>query len=90
MSGSNAEEDVQDFHQWLNHFVEPMNNTVRPIIDAFNCYHPANYQTRPFMSDLHNPHRPKSAEKLIPNVQIANQTLHFFDWVAITEFFHES
>ena len=92
-TGATPEEDVRDFGVWINHFVSSGPNGARlntKVMDYYNCYHPANYQTRAFISGDWNPHGPMGEDQLIPNVELANQTAFYFDFLAITEFFHES
>ena len=36
------------------------------------------------------PHSPVDDSEMIPDVRSANQTAFYFDWMAVTEFFHES
>jgi len=89
-SGRDAEGDVRDFTAWLNHFVDDAGLRSGTVDDYYNCYHPANYQSRAFVTDAELPHTARNEGELIPNVTLAKQTYLYNDWVAITDFFHES
>mmetsp|Transcript_9762 Transcript_9762/g.17322 ORF Transcript_9762/g.17322 Transcript_9762/m.17322 type:complete len:376 (-) Transcript_9762:131-1258(-) len=93
-SGTDIEGDLKDFTEWIGHFVDEKNHTIyegRISNDgSYRCYHPANYQSRALTVQAGNPHMPDSAADIFPDTTIARQTYDFMDWVAITEFYHES
>ena len=49
-----------------------------------------NYQARPFVSKRKGPHRPDNDALMVPDIGVVQETINSFDWVAVTEFFHES
>lgn len=88
-SGNNTEEDDEfDFNLWLDHFV-PMGPEK---IDMYRCYHPANYQSRALTSKSKDPHGvdQSNLNRFEPNATTALRTYWEMDFVAITEFTHES
>jgi hypothetical protein len=100
-SGSSIADDEHDFQIWLNHFVNTIYSYSGRSFDLslsetndFNCYHPANYQSRALTSTNKVPHHIdfKLDGKPIfePNVTDAIQTYWDHDWVAISEFYSES
>ena len=58
--------------------------------DYFNCYHPANYQSRALTSKSVDPHGLEANDPFEPNVTLAVNTLWSFDFIALVDFFHES
>lgn len=95
-SGHTPQSDLNDFNLWLEHFV-PVGHEK---IDAYKCYHPANFQSRFLTAKVKkNPSRISawtSAKGEVkdfpfkPNASLAVDTLRGLDFVALTEFFHES
>ena len=94
-SGQDADGDLRDFITWMDHFVDDQSPTGAQLkrgtsSDSYNCYHPANYQSRPLVTDQKNPHKPTGDDELVPSAALSNQTYYYYDWVAVTEFYHES
>ena len=86
-SGNKYEDDEIDFDSWLGHFVSMGNETK----NDFNCYHPANMQTRALTSNIRWPFRNGRGELgLSPNMTLAMNTFKDLDFVALVEFVHES
>lgn len=96
-TGINATSDEVDFNSWLDHFVESDGIFHE---DYYNCYHPANFQARYMGTDLSDKknralyHGVKrimnKAHKFEPNIALAIDNTKNHDFVAITDFFHES
>lgn len=97
-TGINATNDEVDFNSWLGHFVESDGTFHEP---DYNCYHPANFQARFMGTDLsemgdsndiyhHVNSITDKAHKFEPNVALAIDNTKNHDFVAITDFFHES
>jgi hypothetical protein len=80
-SGDKYEDDKVDFDSWLAHFT--VNNT-----HYYNCYHPANFQSRALTSDRRDVHSGRRG--LNPNMTLAMNTYKDLDFVALVEFVHES
>jgi hypothetical protein len=80
-SGDKYEDDEVDFDSWLAHFI--VNNT-----HYYNCYHPANFQSRALTSDRRDIHSGRGG--LNPNMTLAMNTYKDLDFVALVEFVHES
>lgn len=84
-SGNTSQSDEIDFDMWLDRFVP-----VGPEGgDYYNCYHPANFQSRALASRAHGP-RGVEEDPVKPDVNLATETYWNFDFVALVEFFHES
>lgn len=91
-----GENDVADFDQWLNHFLDKQQQQHPAGVDRYNCYHPANYQSQ-FLSTDFNAHqshgRTGNNVPLVafdPNWTTVEETYWSFDWVAVVDFNHES
>mmetsp|Transcript_5482 Transcript_5482/g.15941 ORF Transcript_5482/g.15941 Transcript_5482/m.15941 type:complete len:393 (-) Transcript_5482:127-1305(-) len=82
-SGATPESDDVDFNSWLDHFV-PLGED-----GFFNCYHPANYQSRALTTLHSNPHG-VIAMIFEPSLDEAISTYRSQNFVLITEFYHES
>lgn len=83
---------LMDFQAWLDHFVTTTGTdmTIRQERDAYDCYHPANYQSRSLSSiSSENPHTVVD-DIYEPNPATVNHTYWAMDWVSLTSFFHES
>ena len=80
-SGDNYKDDEVDFDSWLAHFT--VNNT-----HYYNCYHPANFQTRALTSD--RSYIGSGRGGINPNMTLAMDTYNNLDFVALVEFVHES
>ena len=83
-SGAESEDDEADFDTWLDHFVSMGNETN----NHYNCYHPANFQTRALTSSNHWVH--SGIGGFNPNMTLAKKTYEDLDFVALVEFVHES
>ena len=83
-SGDKFEDDEVDFDSWLSHFASMGNETN----NHFNCYHPANFQTRALTSPLANVHDGRGGFN--PNITLAMDIYKDLDFVALVEFVHES
>ena len=83
-SGEEYNDDEADFDSWLGHFV-PMNNETN---NHYNCYHPANFQTRALTTTLEDVHDVTGG--INPNITLAINTYNDLDFVALVEFVHES
>ena len=80
-SGSKYEDDEVDFDSWLAHF----------LVDSthyYNCYHPANFQTRALSSKRRYVGSGVGGSN--PNITLAMNTYNDLDFVALVEFVHES
>ncbi len=84
MSGEEREDDEADFDSWLFHFVSMGNETA----NYYNCYHPANFQTRSLTSKQKYVHGGRGG--FDPNLTLAMNTYNNLDFVALVEFVHES
>ena len=84
MSGEEREDDEADFDSWLFHFVSMGNETT----NYYNCYHPANFQTRALTSKQKYVHGGRGG--FDPNITLAMNTYNNLDFVALVEFVHES
>lgn len=88
-SGKSEEDDMYDFDKWLDHFA---NNGT----DNYGCYHPANYQSRALTAKLKGGLDPHGVAKIpvgqrkYPSFSRAISIYSDYDWVGLTEFFHES
>ncbi len=80
-SGDKYEDDEVDFDSWLAHFA--VNNT-----HYYNCYHPANFQTRALTSQRRYVGSGRGG--FDPNMTLAMITYNSLDYVALVEFVHES
>jgi hypothetical protein len=80
-SGDKYEDDEVDFDSWINHFT--VNST-----HYYNCYHPANFQSRALTSD--NSYIGSGTGGFNPNMTLAMNTYKDLDFVALVEFVHES
>ena len=80
-SGDKYEDDEVDFDSWLAHFAD--NNT-----HYYNCYHPANFQTRALTSQRRYVGSGRGGFN--PNMTLAMKTYNNLDFVALVEFVHES
>jgi len=100
-TGEEPENDIADFEQWLNHFhFWTGNDGWNQGRDDYDCYHPANLQSRYFSmqvgetyeekarSDTH--HIPHEWQPFEPYRKVTFDTYWEEDWVAIKEFYHES
>lgn len=74
----------------MDHFLTPNNEPSRRIMRYFGCYHPANYQSRALTTNYREPHGVFEAENMEPDLDLVLKQYWSFDWVALTEFFHES
>lgn len=83
-SGEESEDDEADFDSWLDHFVSMGNKTH----NHYNCYHPANFQTRSLTSNNRKVH--SGIGGFNPNMTLAMNTYKGLDFVALVEFVHES
>ncbi len=83
-SGDKYEDDEVDFDSWLAHFDSMGNETT----NHYNCYHPANFQTRALTSALDDVHDGRGGFN--PNMTLAMNTYNNLDFVALVEFVHES
>ena len=83
-SGDKYEDDEVDFDSWLAHFDSMGNETT----NHYNCYHPANFQTRALTSPLDDVHDGRGG--FDPNMALAMNTYNNLDFVALVEFVHES
>jgi hypothetical protein len=83
-SGDKYEDDEADFDSWLAHFDSMGNKTA----NHYNCYHPANFQTRALTSPLDDVHDGRGG--FDPNMTLAMDTYNNLDFVALVEFVHES
>jgi len=83
--GNDTKSDEIDFDLWLDHFL-PMGLNKR---DMYECYHPANYQSRALTSRSKKPHG-IGMDKFEPNITDALRTYSELDFVGITEFIPES
>lgn len=103
-SGSDEQHDEKDFNAWLDHFLirtSLNDHTLETLsfpttdIDDYNCYHPANFQSRALTSIITKPHHVEFAQGnhepiFEPNVSLALETYWNHDWVGLADFFHES
>jgi hypothetical protein len=80
-SGDKYEDNEVDFDSWINHFT--VNST-----HYYNCYHPANFQSRALTSD--NSYVGSGRGGFNPNITLAMNTYKDLDFVALVEFVHES
>ena len=80
-TGDTYEDDEADFDTWLTHFL--VNNT-----HYYNCYHPANFQTRALTSKRR--YVGSGIGGFHPNLTLAVDTYNRLDFVALVEFVHES
>jgi len=85
-SGITEYDDEVDFEAWLDHFL-PMGPKRR---DRYNCFHPANYQSRALTSHQRSPHGVETNDPFEPDVVSASQTYWEMDFVGLVEFTHES
>ena len=83
-SGDEYKDDEVDFNLWLGNFVSMGNATD----NHYNCYHPANFQTRALTSPLDDVHDGRGGFN--PNMTLAMNTYKNLDFVALVEFVHES
>lgn len=97
--GFPRDEDVMtNFHHLLDHFINSTtksNNITN--LDSFGCYHPVNLQSRFLTTNSYRPFIPTMNMNYFrdhwvpdPNYTEVEHNLHAFDWVGLTEFFHES
>ena len=90
-SGDKYKDDEVDFDSWLGHFDSTSmgnNNNENETNNHYNCYHPANFQTRALTSPLKNVHDGRGGFN--PNMTLAMDTYNNLDFVALVEFVHES
>ena len=93
------DEDVMtNFHRWLDHFINitTKSNNITSL-DSFGCYHPVNLQSRFLTTNSVRPFIPTMDMNYFrdywmpyPNYTEVEHNLHAFDWVGLTDFFHES
>mmetsp|Transcript_5328 Transcript_5328/g.8805 ORF Transcript_5328/g.8805 Transcript_5328/m.8805 type:complete len:458 (-) Transcript_5328:90-1463(-) len=83
-SGAESEDDEADFDTWLDHFVSMGDETN----NHYNCYHPANFQTRVLTSSNH--WVKSGIGGFNANMTLAKKTYEDLDFVALVEFVHES
>lgn len=81
-SGDKYKDDEVDFDAWLAHF--SVNNNTH----YYNCYHPANFQTRALTSQRRYVGSGRGG--FDPNITLAMSTYNTLDFVALVEFVHES
>ena len=94
------DEDVMtNFHHWLEHFINITTTKSNNItnLDSFGCYHPVNLQSRFLTTNSVRPFIPTMNMDYFrdnwmpyPNYTEVEHNLHAFDWVGLTDFFHES
>jgi len=94
------DEDVMtNFHHWLDHFINITTTKSNNItnLDSFGCYHPVNLQSRFLTTNSARPFIPTMNMNYFrdnwvpyPNYTEVEHNLHDFDWVGLTDFFHES
>ena len=78
---------LRDFSSWLDHFVTT--SAIRKEYDHYQCYHPANYQSRALSSMSENPHN-VVGDIFVPDETVVIESYWKMDWVSLTSFFHES
>ena len=85
---------MTNFDHWLDHFIS---TTTTTNLDSFGCYHPVNLQSRFLTTDAVRPFIPSMNMNYFrdhwmpyPNFTEAEHNLHDFDWIGLTDFFHES
>jgi hypothetical protein len=90
--GTTPEADVHDFRIWLNHFLDVSTKT-KPVnkADGFKCYQASNYQANAMTSAHWNPgHSNDLNYTTEPDFGRSVLVYESMDWVALTDFFHES
>ena len=78
---------LRDFSSWLDHFTTT--SGIRNEYDHFQCYHPANYQSRALSSMSENPHN-VVGDVFVPDKTAVHKSYWNMDWVSLASFFHES
>ncbi|KAJ1421189.1 hypothetical protein B484DRAFT_399583 [Ochromonadaceae sp. CCMP2298] len=76
------------FGKWVEHFLAGGKTT-----NAFNCYHPANYQSRQLTYDQKDIINVLSVDGVVeyePRLDAVMQVYDQFSWVALADFTHES
>jgi hypothetical protein len=79
--------DEDAFGKWVEHFLAGGKTT-----NAFNCYHPANYQSRQLtcdQKDIMNVLFVGGVVEYEPSLDAVMQTYDQFSWVALADFTHE-
>lgn len=91
-SGTTPEADVRDFRTWLNHFLDTATQPKQPVrTGCFGCYRASNYQSNALTGTDEKPgHKNDTKAVLEPDVRRSVQVYESMDWVALTDFFHES
>lgn len=90
-NGTTPEDDVRDFGIWVNHFLDASTKSKPIRTHSFGCYRAANYQTNALTSTSSNPgHKEDTKAVLKPDLTRSLQVYESMDWVALTDFFHES
>jgi hypothetical protein len=97
-SGTTPAADVHDFRIWLNHFVDhadddPTKTTTTPkrASNSYGCYFASNFQTNYLTSTAIRPLRRDDTKAVLePDIERSIQVYESMDWVALTDFFHES
>lgn len=80
-----ASGNERDFRSWLDHFL-PLGSKRR---DYYNCYHPANYQSRAFTMHAIKVHGVGNGIYK-PDLARARDVYDGMDFVGLAEFVHES
>ena len=91
-SGSTETDDERDFEAFLDHFL-PLGG--EGTVDEYNCYHPANYQSRHLDArGVKKPHGvrdlPRDEYWFEPNLNHSLSVYRDQDFVPVVELFHES
>ena len=91
---------MTNFDHWLDHFINITTNSTSNAttnLDSFGCYHPVNLQSRFLTTNAAKPFIPSMNMNYFrdhwmpyPNYIEVEHNLHDFDWVGLTDFFHES
>jgi hypothetical protein len=93
-TGSTPESNIRDFRTWLNIYLNLNKTYPIKVDDSFDCYRPVNPQTNYLTStNVDNVSPGSAADKntsVEPNFELSRQVYETMDWVALTEFFHES
>jgi hypothetical protein len=94
--GTTPADDVRDFGIWVHHFLSASSSSStsikKPIkTHSFGCYRAANYQTNALTGTSRYPgHAEDKRAVLEPDLAKSRQVYESMDWVALTDFFHES
>jgi hypothetical protein len=90
-SGSTPADDVRDFRIWLNHFLNNAHTKPTRTGGCYGCYYASNFQTNYLTSTAVRPgHRNDTKAVLEPDIGQSIQVYESMDWVALSDFFHES